>query len=102
VWHGQVFQSRYWHTGFAPDTPVALAQDSPWTLLGPVLPGDTPAPLPTLPAGSYPQWDGAAAYSAGSQVQLGLVPYEAKWWSQGQQPGVTVVGGSPWVLITAG
>jgi chitinase len=99
VWHHQVFQARYWTTGFAPDTPVASAQDSPWTLLGPVLPGDTPAPLPTLPAGSYPQWSSTQAYVAGSRVQLGLVPYEAKWWSQGQQPGVPVAGGSPWVLV---
>ena len=102
VWHHEVYQARYWTTAFAPDTPVASAQDSPWTLVGPVLPGDTPAPLPTLPAGSYPQWDPAQAYVAGSRVQLGLVPYEAKWWSQGQKPGVSVAGGAPWVLIVAG
>ncbi|NTV40166.1 MAG: glycosyl hydrolase family 18, partial [Demequinaceae bacterium] len=57
VWRHNVYQSRFWTSGFAPDTPVTNSQDSPWTLLGPVLPGDTPAPLPTLPAGSYPQWD---------------------------------------------
>ncbi|RYV50393.1 chitinase [Pengzhenrongella frigida] len=99
VWHGQVFQARYWTSGFAPDTPVAAAEDSPWTLIGPVLPGDTPAPLPTLPAGSYPQWDATTAYLAGTRVQLDLVPYEAKWWSQGQTPGESVAGGSPWVLV---
>ena len=102
VWHHQVFQARYWTSGFAPDTPVASAQDSPWTLLGPVLPSDTPAPLPTLPAGSYPQWSSTQAYVAGSRVQLGLVPYQAKWWSQGQQPGASIVGGSPWVLVMTG
>ncbi|NTV38626.1 MAG: glycosyl hydrolase family 18, partial [Demequinaceae bacterium] len=83
----------------APDTPVTNSQDSPWTLLGPVLPGDTPAPLPTLPAGSYPQWDNETVYVAGDRVQLGLVPYEAKWWTQGSEPGVAIVGGTPWVLI---
>ena len=102
VWQHQVFQARYWTTGFAPDTPVASAQDSPWTLLGPVLPTDTPAPLPTLPAGSYPEWDPARAYVAGSRVQVGLVPYQAKWWSQGQKPGEPVAGGSPWLLVTPG
>ena len=102
VWHHQVFQARYWTSGFAPDTPVVSAHDSPWTLLGPVLPSDTPAPLPTLPAGSYPQWSSTQAYVAGSRVQLGLVPYQAKWWSQGQEPGVSVVGGSPWVLVMPG
>jgi chitinase len=102
VWHHQVYQARYWTTGFAPDTPVASSYDSPWTLLGPVLPGDTPAPLPTLVAGTYPQWDASQAYVAGSRVQLGLVPYQAKWWTQGQKPGVSVSGGSPWILVAPG
>ncbi|MGV8978536.1 MAG: chitinase [Cellulomonas sp.] len=99
VWHKQVYQARYWTSGYAPDTAVTNAQDTPWTLLGPVLPGDTPAPLPTLPAGSYPQWDPAQAYTTGSRVQIDLVPYEAKWWTQGQKPGISVAGGSPWVLV---
>ncbi|MDA8437092.1 MAG: hypothetical protein M0Z98_14045 [Actinomycetales bacterium] len=102
VWHHGVYQARYWTTGFAPDTPVASERDSPWMLVGPVLPGDTPAPLPTLPAGTYPQWNATQAYVAGSRVQLGLVPYQAKWWSQGQRPGVSRAGGAPWVLVEGG
>lgn len=99
VWLHNVYVARYWTSGVAPDTPVATATDSPWTLVGPVLPGDTPAPLPTLPAGSYPQWNASEAYVAGTRVQVGLVPYAAKWWSQGQEPGTAVAGGSPWVLV---
>lgn len=102
VWHQQVFQARYWTTGFAPDTPVASVQGSPWSLLGPVLPGDTPAPLPTLPEGTYPAWDATQPYVAGTRVQLGLVPYQAKWWSQGQEPGRSAAGGTPWVVVAAG
>lgn len=102
VWHHGVYQARYWTTGFAPDTPVANERDSPWVLVGPVLPGDTPAPLPTLPAGTYPQWSPTQAYVAGSRVQLGLVPYQATWWSQGQRPGVSRAGGAPWVLVEGG
>lgn len=102
VWHHNVYESRYWSSGFAPDTPVVLATDSPWTLIGPVLPGDKPAPLPTLPEGSYPQWSASEAYVAGTRVQVGLVPYEAKWWSQGQLPGKAVAGGSPWILVLPG
>jgi len=102
VWHHNVYEARYWTTGIAPDAPVATAIDAPWTLVGPVLPGDTPAPLPTLPAGSYPQWNAAEAYVSGTRVQVGLVPYEAKWWTQGQQPGKAVAGGSPWVLVLPG
>jgi chitinase len=99
VWHHNVYQARFWTSGIAPNTPVAAATDLPWTLVGPVLPGDTPAPLPTLPAGAYPQWSPTEAYAAGTRVQVGLVPYAAKWWSQGQEPGKAVVGGSPWVLV---
>jgi chitinase len=99
VWRHQVYEARYWTSGFAPDAVVSNPLDSPWTLLGPVLPGDTPAPLPTLPEGSYPQWDVEEVYEAGSRVQFGLVPYEAKWWTQGTEPGVPVAGGTPWVLI---
>jgi len=99
VWRHNVYEARYWTSGDAPGTPVAVAADSPWTLLGPVMPGDTPAPLPTLPAGSYPQWDATETYSSGTRVQLGKVPYEAKWWSEGARPGDAVAGGSPWVLV---
>jgi chitinase len=102
VWHHQVFNARYWTSGFAPDTPVANPQDSPWTLLGPMLPGDKPAPMPTLPAGTYPQLNPAQAYTADSRVQLGLVPYTATWWSQGQAPGRFYAGGSPWLLVLPG
>jgi len=102
VWHHQVFSARYWATGVAPDTQVSNAKDSPWTLVGPVLPGDTPAPMPTLPAGTYPQWSTTLVYEAGSRVQVGLVPYRAKWWSQGQKPGLPVAGGSPWLLVVPG
>lgn len=101
VWHHQVFVASYWTSGVAPGMPAA-GGDSPWTLVGPVLPGDTPAPLPTLPAGTYPQWDPTQAYAATARVQVGLVPYEAKWWSKGQPPGENVAGGSPWLVVTPG
>lgn len=99
VWHRNVYEARYWTSGFAPDTPVSHPADSPWTLVGPVLPGDRPAPLPTLPANTYPQWDEEQAYTAGTRVQVDLVPYEAKWWTQGQKPGTAIAGGSPWMLV---
>lgn len=99
VWHRNVYEARYWTSGFAPDTPVSNPADSPWTLVGPVLPGDRPAPLPTLPANTYPEWDKDQAYTAGTRVQVDLVPYEAKWWTQGQKPGTAIPGGSPWMLV---
>jgi chitinase len=102
VWKHNVYQAKWWTSGVDPTTPMASEFDMPWRLIGPVLPGDTPAPLPTLPAGTYEQWDRARAYVAGDRVQLDGVPYQAKWWSQGTEPGANVPGGSPWSLIYAG
>ena len=99
VWKKQVYQAKYWTSGVDPTTPVASEYDMPWTLLGPVLPGDTPAPLPTLPSNTYVQWDPDTAYVEGTRVQVGDVPYEAKWWTQGQEPGRAISGGSPWLLV---
>ncbi|GMA37568.1 carbohydrate-binding protein [Demequina litorisediminis] len=98
MWHKQVYEARYWTSGVAPGS-TPSGGDDPWTLIGPVLPGDTPAPLPTLPAGTYPEWDAEETYNAGDRVLFDLVPYEAKWWSQGTEPGTNVAGGSPWVLV---
>jgi chitinase len=99
VWKRQVYQAKWWTSGMDPTTTVASEYDMPWLLLGPVLPGDTPAPLPTLPAGTYQDWESSKAYVAGARVQLDGVPYQAKWWTQGQRPGDSVAGGSPWLLV---
>jgi chitinase len=99
VWKHNVYQAKWWTSGTDPTTPSAAGYDSPWTLLGPVLPGDKPAPLPTVPAGTYDEWDAQKVYVAGDRVQIDGVPYQAKWWTQGQQPGEIVAGGSPWTLI---
>lgn len=102
VWKHNVYQAKWWNSGADPTTPYASEYDNPWLLLGPVMPGDTPAPLPTIPAGTYPDWNPAKAYVAGQRVQLDGVAYEAKWWSQDQRPGQPVAGGSPWVLVYPG
>jgi len=103
VWKRQVYQAKWWTKGFAPDTNVVQSYDSPWRLVGPVLPGDRPAPLPTLPAGTYPQWDPATVYTEGQRVQLDLVPYQAKWWTKGDSPDEgTSAGLKPWTLVQPG
>ena len=57
VWHHNVYQAKWYSIGDQPDLPVATADQTPWTLVGPVLPGDHPAPTPTLAAGTYPDWN---------------------------------------------
>ncbi|MGS0683853.1 chitinase [Nakamurella sp. GG22] len=102
VWHKNVYQSKYYSVGDQPDTPVASADLTPWTLIGPVLPGDTPAPTPTLPAGTYPDWSPKEIYVAGSRVLLDGIGWQAKYWTQGDKPGtipLTPDDDSPWQLI---
>lgn len=103
VWHKNVYQAKWYTQGDRPDLPVASANESPWTLIGPVLPGDTPVPTPTLPAGTYPEWNATDVYVAGSRVLHDGIGWQARFWSQGDVPGAPPAGPdkpSPWELIT--
>ena len=102
VWHRNVYEAKWWTKGDVPDNPVLQASDTPWTLIGPVLPGETPEPVPTLPAGTYKDWSGKATYEEGDRVLLDGVPYEAKWWTQGDSPEAAAVDSesSPWLPLT--
>ncbi len=102
VWHRQVFEAKWWTSGDVPDDPVATADQTPWQLLGPVLPGDKPAPKPTLPAGTYPEWTSDRVFEAGDRVLVDGVPYRAKWWTQADHPQVSETNpdASPWVQLT--
>lgn len=102
VWHHNVYEAKWWTRGDTPDDPVLNEWETPWTLVGPVLPGETPIPQPTLPAGTYPDWSGATAFERGQRVLFEGVPYEAKWWTQGDSPQASTSDpdGSPWVPLT--
>jgi len=104
VWHHNVYQAKWYSVGDQPDLPVATADQTPWTLLGPVLPGDRPAPLPTLAPGTYPDWTATDVYVAGSRVLQDGVGYEAKFWTRGDVPGAipqSPTETSPWELLTS-
>jgi chitinase len=64
VWLGNVYVAKYWTQGNLPNDPVLQAEETPWTLLGPVLPGERPVPAVTAPAGLYPEWDADTVYRA--------------------------------------
>jgi chitinase len=102
VWHHNVYVAKWWTRGDLPDNPVLNAWETPWTLVGPVLPGETPIPVPTLPHGTYPDWAGTSTYEKGTRVLFGGVPFEAKWWNQAQSPDAASSDpdGSPWVPLT--
>lgn len=102
VWHHSVYAAKWYSVGDQPDVPVAQASDTPWTLIGPVLPGEHPAATPTLKSGTYPVWTADAPYVAGSRVLFQGTGYQAKWWTQGDTPGAppsTPSAPSPWQLI---
>ena len=102
VWRGDVYQAKWWTRGDDPDNPLADAESWPWSLIGPVLPGETPYPQPTLPAGTYADWDSATTYTAGQRIIFQGVPYEAKWWTRGDNPTAQSndPDGSPWLPLT--
>ena len=102
VWHGYVYMAKWYNTDEAPDAPIVNEWETPWTLIGPVLATDRPvAPVPTVAEGTYPTWEGTAIYQEGDRVVFRDYAYEAKWWTQGNQPGIDVPdqGGTAWKLI---
>ncbi|MCB0996928.1 MAG: hypothetical protein KDB21_17665 [Acidimicrobiales bacterium] len=99
VWRGSVYQAKWWTQGDLPDEPIVDEWETPWTLLGPVLPDDRPAPTPTpLPDGTYPEWSDDEVYEEGDRVLLDGYAYEAKWWTEGDRPDEEVSNSwdTPW------
>jgi chitinase len=102
VWHHNVYQAKWWTEGDIPDNPVLQSWQTPWQLIGPVLPGEKPIPQPTLPRGTYPNWSGDAEYDAGDRILFNEVPYQAKWWTKGDSPAAasSTPDNSPWIPLT--
>ncbi|HEY5695447.1 MAG TPA: carbohydrate-binding protein [Candidatus Saccharimonadales bacterium] len=102
VWHHNVYKAKWWTQGDLPDSPVLQSWQTPWELIGPVLPGEKPIPQATLPAGTYAEWSGDASYNTGDRVLFNGVPYQAKWWNKGQSPAASTSNptSSPWAPFT--
>jgi chitinase len=102
VWHHNVYEAKWWTQGDMPDNPVLQTWETPWQLIGPVLPGEKPIPQATLPAGTYPEWSGATTYDTRQRVLFDGVPYQAKWWNKGESPAAasSKADTSPWAPLT--
>jgi chitinase len=102
VWRKNVYEAKWWTRGDIPDNPVLQTWETPWKLVGPVLPGETPVQTLTLPAGTYPEWNGESVYDTGARVLFKGTPYEAKWWTKGASPEAASSNpdSSPWVPLT--
>ena len=102
VWHGNVYTAKWWTQDDVPDNPVATEGLTPWQLVGPVLPGDKPAPQQTVPAGTYPLWTAEKIYLQGDRVMFDSRIFEAKWWNREESP-LAAMQGSPssaWKMFT--
>lgn len=102
VWHGNVYEAKWWTQGDAPDDPVLQSWETPWMLIGPVLAGEKPIRQATLPTGTYKEWSGSKEYNTGDRVMFNGTPYQAKWWNKAQSPAAASANAdtSPWVALT--
>jgi chitinase len=101
VWHGNVYEAKWWTQGNLPDEPVVNVWDTPWRYVGPVLPSDRPRTTSTTAPASYPEWAPDAVYEKGDRVTLEGRAFEARWWSRGDRPDDDVdrPWDTPWELI---
>ncbi len=98
VERGEIYTAKWYNTGDDPAAVVQYAYQTPWELLGPVLPTDRAPTIPALPAGTYPAWSLQAKYVTGQKVLFHGLPYEAKWDNQGVSPAAAAgdASGSAW------
>ena len=95
---GYVYEAKWYDAGQDPAQVWPYSWETPWELIGPVLPTDHAPKMPTLPAGTYPAWSPGSYYQAGARILYQGLPYQAKWYNQGQPPAEEASDpyGSPW------
>jgi chitinase len=101
VREGYVYQAKWYNTGVDPAASTQDSSAAPWQVVGPVLPGDHPPVIPTLAPGTYPKWSPTAAYKLGQKVLRDGLGYQAKYYTQGDDPAevLTNPSGSPWKAL---
>ena len=102
MWRKNVYAAKWWTSGEQPDDPTIAESASAWELIGPVLPGETPRPSPTVAVGTYPEWDSDLVYQKGDHVRFDGLAFVAQWWTQGDPPDArsTADEPSPWRMLT--
>jgi chitinase len=101
VRQGYVYQAKWYNTALDPAAASASSSDTPWQVVGPVLASDHPPVLPTLAAGTYPAWLPTVAYPEGQKVLRNGLPYQAKYYGQGDDPVAVMINpaGSQWKAL---
>ncbi|MGR5230238.1 chitinase [Photobacterium damselae] len=99
--NGKLYQAKWWTQGDRPDAggPWKYIKDISGDDTGPtdpeppvVVPPTDPSEPPTT---TLPTWDSSSVYVGGDKVSYNGKNYQAKWWSQGNQPDK----GDPWQVI---
>jgi chitinase len=98
VREGYVYQAKWYNQGDDPAAETQYSYQTPWLLIGPVLPGSHAPIIPTMPAGTYPAWNAKAIYHGGAKVLRNGLAYQAKYYNQGEDPLAAAQGSSdsPW------
>ncbi|GAA4207378.1 glycosyltransferase family 2 protein [Microbispora amethystogenes] len=95
VQDGQIYQAKWYNAGQDPAAQLQYSWQSPWELLGPVLPGSRGPVIIRLTREKFPAWDLQTLYKPGTRVLHRGLPYQAKWVNQGVSPAAGLSGDTP-------
>jgi cellulose synthase/poly-beta-1,6-N-acetylglucosamine synthase-like glycosyltransferase len=84
--NGEIYQAKWFNSGNDPQAQVQYAWQTPWELLGPVLPGNHAPVIPRPSTGTYPAWSISTKYQGGDKVLYEGLPYVSKWDNEGVSP----------------
>jgi chitinase len=101
VWNGYVYQAKWFNQGEQPSQQFQYPWQTPWQLIGPVLPTDHAPVIKHLPPGTYPSWSSSTTYQAGTIVEFQGLPYQAKWLNTDESPEAAASDPtySPWLPL---
>lgn len=86
VWEGEIYEASWWTQGTPPGSAAADSPNGPWQLIGPVPAGSHAPKLVLLRSGTPPVWSASAVYHQDEKVSFAGLPYEARWYTHGEQP----------------
>jgi chitinase len=98
VWDGEIYEASWWTQGTPPGSAAADSPNGPWQLIGPVPAGSHAPKLVLLASGNLPAWSADTVYHQGERVSFAGLPYEARWYTRGEQPREELPSSSnvPW------
>ncbi len=86
VWQHAIYQASWWTQGTPPDAAGAESPAGPWQPIGPVPAGSHSPKLDLLVHGTFAPWSPDGVYRQGDRVSFEGLPYQARWYTQGNQP----------------